>query len=416
MEIPGKTDKSGKFSWKQPAIYLLLLLLGAGGALLGDRALKSNLRLPLGWESRSPQPWVAEPPRYENPNKISQLSQLAAGSEFIVAAVEKVGPAVVRIDSARTVGRSRARDFDDPFFDGFFNRRRSMPRERIERGSGSGFIISADGHILTNAHVIDGADRVEVRLKDGRSFKGEVLGTDSVTDVAVVKIEARDLPAVTLGDSEQLQPGEWAIAIGNPLGLDNTVTAGIVSATGRSSSQLGVPDKRVGFIQTDAAINPGNSGGPLLNAAGEAIGMNTAIIQGAQGLGFSIPINTARRIAEQLIRKGKVEHPYLGIQMGTLTPELKKEINGDPNSGMRVEADKGAIVVRVVERSPAAEAGFRAGDVIQKINNQPIKDAGTVQRLVENSAIGSKLPVEINRSGKTLVLEVRPAPMPVREP
>src|SRR4028119_20504 len=218
--------------------------------------------------------------------------------------------------------------FNDPFFRRFFGSRvPTEPDTRVERGTGSGFIISSNGQILTNAHVVAGADTVSVTLKDGRAFKGKVLGVDTVTDVAVVKIDAGNLPAVSLGNSDQLKPGEWAIAIGNPLGLDNTVTTGIISATGRTSSQVGVPDKRVQFIQTDAAINPGNSGGPLLNASGQVIGMNTAIIQRAQGLGFAIPINTAQRIANQLVTQGKVEHPYLGIQMVTLTPELKKNLN-----------------------------------------------------------------------------------------
>lgn len=409
-----KTDKR-KFSWKQPAMYLLLLLMGAGAAMGGDRALKTHPEWFAGLISRSPKPQATELPRPSNSSRIAKLPPIPANSNFIVEAAEKVGPAVVRIDASRTVTRSRPDIFEDPFFGQFFGRMPNQPQERIERGSGSGFIISTDGQILTNSHVVDGADRVSVTLKDGRSFQGEVLGTDPVTDVAVVKIEASDLLAVVLGDSEQLLPGEWAIAIGNPLGLDNTVTAGIVSATGRSSSQIGVPDKRVGFIQTDAAINPGNSGGPLLNAAGEVIGMNTAIISGAQGLGFSIPINTAKRIAQQLIVKGKVEHPYLGIQMGTLTPDLKKQINSDPNSPLRLEVDSGVFIGRVVPDSPAAQAGLRAGDVIQKIGDRTIKDAETVQRLVEDSAIGSKLPVEINRNGKTLTLQVRPEPMPVRD-
>ncbi|MEN9222575.1 MAG: trypsin-like peptidase domain-containing protein, partial [Thermostichus sp. BF3_bins_97] len=215
---------------------------------------------------------------------------------FIADVAQKVGPAVVRIDSERTVrtrGAFPEEFFSDPFFRDFFGQNMpSMPRQRRQQGTGSGFIISADGQIITNAHVVDGSDKVTVILKDTRSFDGEVLGSDPVTDVAVVKIKAENLPTVQLGRSETLEPGQWAIAIGNPLGLDNTVTAGIISALGRSSGEIRVPDKRVSFIQTDAAINPGNSGGPLLNAQGEVIGVNTAIIQGAQGLGFAIPIET----------------------------------------------------------------------------------------------------------------------------
>jgi S1-C subfamily serine protease len=419
MDIPGKTDKDGKFSWKQPAIYLLLVLVAASGTFVFARFLKANPRL-LSPDGGTPQPLTAKSTSASNSARIAQLLPLSAGDNFIVAAVEKVGPAVVRIDASRTVTSRRPNRFDDsvaapkehPMFRRFFGRRVPVPEQRQERGRGSGFIISSNGQILTNAHVIDGADRVEVRLKDGRSFTGKVLGSDPVTDVAAVQIEATDLPAVSFGDSEQLHPGEWAIAIGNPLGLDNTVTAGIISATGRSSNQIGVPDKRVGFIQTDAAINPGNSGGPLLNAAGEVIGMNTAIISGAQGLGFSIPINTVERIAQQLIAKGKVEHPFLGIEMVTLTPAIKKEINADPNSGMRVELEQGVLIRGIIPGAPAAGAGVRAGDVIQKIDGQPVAKAETVQQIVENSSVGGRLVLELNRSGKILNLEVRPGPMP----
>ena len=187
---------------------------------------------------------------------------------------------------------------------------------------------------------------------------------------------------------------------------------GIISATGRSSSLVGVPDKRVSFIQTDAAINPGNSGGPLLNQKGDVIGMNTAIIQGAQGLGFSIPINTAQRIANQLVAKGKVDHPYLGIQMVPITPEIKQEINSNPNSGLTVNEDKGVLIVKVMPNSPAAKAGLRAGDVIQKINGQAVSDSNAVQQVVEDSQVGSNLQVEVRRSGQPVSLAVQPGAFP----
>ncbi len=214
--------------------------------------------------------------------------------------------------------------------------------------------------------MVSGTDKVEVTLKDGRVFEGQVIGSDSVTDVAAVKIDAKKLPSVQLGRSDNLIPGQWAIAIGNPLGLDNTVTAGIISATGRSSSQVGVPDKRVSFIQTDAAINPGNSGGPLLNDRGEVIGINTAIRADAQGLGFAIPIETAKRVADQLFAKGKVEHPYLGVQMVDLTPALRKEINQDSDANLKVNQDEGVLIVRVFDSSPAAKAGIQQGTSFKK--------------------------------------------------
>jgi len=331
-------------------------------------------------------------------------------SNFIVDAVQRVGPAVVRIDSSRTVKTGVPEVFNDPFFRRFFGQ--VPPSERVEQGAGSGFIIQKEGIILTNSHVVEGADQVTVRLKDGRSLNGQVLGQDPVTDVAVVKIEAEDLPVITLGDSEQLQPGEWAIAIGNPLGLDNTVTVGIISATGRTSSEVGVPDKRVGFIQTDAAINPGNSGGPLLNAQGQVIGMNTAIIGGAQGLGFAIPINTAQRLAEQLISTGKVEHPFLGIQMVTLTPAVIEELKGDPNTGFVIPDTTGVLIVRVLPESPAAVAGLRAGDVIQQIAGQGVASAEAVQERVSESQVNQPLPLQISRGGKSLDLTVTPGEYP----
>jgi S1-C subfamily serine protease len=260
--------------------------------------------------------------------------------------------------------------------------------------------------------VVSGAESVEVTLKDGRTFNGRVVGTDPVTDVAVVKINATNLPTVRVGRSDNLVPGQWAIAIGNPLGLDSTVTAGIISATGRSSSQVGVPDKRVSFIQTDAAINPGNSGGPLLNDRGEVIGINTAIRADAQGLGFAIPIETAQRVAQQLLTKGKVDHPYLGIQMVDLTPSIRKQINEESGGALRINQDQGVLVVRVMDGSPAAQAGLQQGDVIQKIDNKVVTTAADVQAMVEASEIGSTLRLEINRNGKIQVMALKPAPLP----
>lgn len=333
---------------------------------------------------------------------------------FVVKVVQKTGNAVVRIDSTRTVTTQVPDEFSDPFFRGFFgNVIPSQPRSRVERGSGSGFIINSSGQILTNSHVVDGADSVTVTLKDGRTFKGKVLGEDAVTDVAVIQIDANKLPTLALGKSDTLQPGEAVIAIGNPLGLNNTVTSGIISATDRSSSDIGASDKRVDYLQTDAAINPGNSGGPLLNARGEVIGMNTAIIQGAQGLGFAIPINTVQKIAEELITKGRVDHPYLGIQMVTLTPEVKEKITTRFGDRINLAANQGILLVRIVPNSPAAIAGLRPGDVIKSINNQAVLKVDEVQKLVENSKIGIPLQVQVERNGRTFQVLVKPAPLPV---
>ena len=399
--------------------YLSLVLLGAGGVVAGNRLLANAQPLAQQPASTTASP---APAKTNVPIGIAQTSSTgqllsAANPNFIADAVQKVGPAVVRIDSKRTVANQGGAGFfsNDPAFGRLFGgQSQGRSPERVEQGTGSGFIIDSKGIILTNAHVIDGADQVTVTLTDGRTFSGKVMGEDTATDVAVVKIEATDLPVAPLGDSTQLRPGEWAIAIGNPLGLDNTVTAGIISATERSSSDIGVPDRRVGFIQTDAAINPGNSGGPLLNERGEVVGMNTAIIDGAQGLGFSVPIDTAKRIADQLISTGKVEHPYLGVQMKKLTPELKKDLNADPNSPVSVQEDHGILILKVLPDSPAAKAGLKAGDVIEKINNQEVLDANQVQSIVEASKIGQDLPLELRRSGQTVTINVKPGILPAQ--
>ena len=340
---------------------------GSRAAMLGDRLTVSQFRGNSGDSGqRALEPKLQLPPNTKNQaSKVlppASLSGDGTNVNFIVAAVAKVGPAVVRIDASRRVKPGNRGVSPEDFFGIEPN---SGGRGGIERGTGSGFVIGADGLILTNAHVVEGADTVNVTLRDSRGYQGRVLGADKVTDVAVVKIEANNVPVVAIGNSDKLLPGEWAIGIGNPLGLDNSVTAGIISATGRSESDVGVPDKRIGFIQTDAAINPGNLG-PLLNASGQVIGMNTAIIQGAQGLGFAIPIQAAQQVAKELISTGKVEHAYLGIEMATLTPDVKQQINSNANSSLRVAVDRGVAIVSVVPNSPAAAAGLRAGDVIQK--------------------------------------------------
>ncbi len=401
------------FSVRQPLTYLAVALMGAGGVFVGDRLLASQSLALQPQSSVSQLPTIPGTPNNSGGSFTPSRSIFAAGNNnFIAAAAERVGPAVVRIDSSRTVQSRLPEGLNDPFFNQFFGRNGGrMPSEQ-RRGSGSGFIVEANGLILTNAHVVEGADQVRVTLKDGRSYQGQVMGADAATDVAVIKIEANNLPTVPLGNSDQLEPGEWAIAIGNPLGLDNTVTAGIISATGRSSAQVRIPDQRVSFIQTDAAINPGNSGGPLLNERGEVVGMNTAIIGGAQGLGFAIPINSAKRIADQLIATGKVDHPYLGVQMADLSPDLKENINNDPSAPFKVQKDQGVLVMQVVPNSPAAQAGVKAGDVINKIGGQDVTRSEQVRQVVENSQIGNDLPLEIDRNGQAIALNVQPGKLP----
>ncbi|MEM9116623.1 MAG: HhoA/HhoB/HtrA family serine endopeptidase [Cyanobacteria bacterium P01_F01_bin.56] len=342
------------------------------------------------------------------------VASLSEQRSFVAVAVEQVGNAVVRIDTETTVVRETPDlFFDDPFFRGFMgpNGFPSYPQQELLRGQGSGFIISAAGDILTNSHVVDGADRVTVTLKDGRSYEGIVEGQDSVTDLAVVKIEAGDqpLPSAQLGNSDAIKVGDWAIAVGNPLGLDNTVTLGIVSTLKRSSASVGIPDKRLDFIQTDAAINPGNSGGPLLNQTGEVIGINTAIRADAMGIGFAIPINKAKEIKDQLVAGENIAHPYLGVQIATLTADIARRNNEDPNAGVLLPEVAGVLVIRVIPNTPAADAGLRRGDVVLEIDGEAIASADVLQRRVENSNVGQTLNLTIKRGDQTEQLAVKTA-------
>ena len=344
---------------------------------------------------------------------IALQTETTAPSSFVAQAVALTGAAVVRIDTERTVTRRVDPFFNDPFFNEFFGDRfkNQIPRERQVRGQGSGFITDRNGIILTNAHVVSGADRVTVTLKDGREFEGTVTGTDKVTDLAVVKInpQGADLPVASLGDSDRVQVGDWAIAVGNPVGLNNTVTLGIISTLARSSAQVGIPDKRIDFLQTDAAINPGNSGGPLLDRQGNVIGINTAIRADANGIGFAIPINKAKSLKDTLARGQKVPHPYVGVQMITLTPELARKNNSDPNSAFFIPEAEGVLVMGVMPDTPAERAGIRRGDVIVSVDNKPITDASQLQSLVENSGLNANLKFKILRGERTLILNVRTA-------
>ena len=407
--MPNQTQHLSRFSLPKKLAFLSLVLLGST-SMVGCNALSSQV--PGSSNAIKADPAIAAPVSALPANILPSQD-----SNFVTKVVQEVGPAVVRINSSRTVKNQVPDEIPEQFrrFFGPDSPIQPQPGNRVERGNGSGFIFGSDGRILTNAHVVDGADTVTVKLKDGREFVGKVLGIDTVTDVAVVKIEANNLPVVSLGKSEELQPGEWAIAIGNPLGLDNTVTVGIISATGRSSADVGVPDKRVSFIQTDAAINPGNSGGPLLNQRGQVIGMNTAIIQGAQGLGFAIPIDRAQQIAEQLATTGKAEHPYLGVRMLSITPDVKAEFNKNPNPKLKLTEDKGVLVLGVAKDSPAAQAGISVADVIKKINGQEVSDASSVQQIVEKSTVGKDLQLEVIRGGKLVTVAVKAGAFPANQ-
>ncbi len=407
-------ESNKKSRYKQPLIYASMLLLGV---ILGSWAVVSGVRSP-NTTVITPVSQVASisPAIAQDSDKSKSIN---VPRNYVVDAVNRTGPAVVRINASRTVARNQQIPeafLEDPMFRQFFgDQLRRMPKERVERGTGSGFIINKEGDIITNAHVVSGADKVTVILKDGRQIEGRVLGSDELTDIAVVQVKSDNLPTVSIGSSANLQPGDWAIAIGNPLGLDNTVTAGIISAIGRNSGQIGV-DKRVSFIQTDAAINPGNSGGPLLNQNGEVIGVNTAIIQGAQGLGFAIPIETAQRIAKQLIQSGKVSRAYLGIQMVTVDASVKNQVNQDADFGVKISEDKGVLITRVVDNSPAAKAGAKRGDVITKFDDKEILTADQVTQLVEDRAVGDKIRMEVKRNGQAIALSVETAQFPQKFP
>lgn len=346
------------------------------------------------------------------PIAVAQQPITASPASFVADAVAKTGPAVVRIDTETVVTRRVDPIFDDPFFRDFFGASMPVPpREERIVGQGSGFIVDGDGIILTNAHVVDNASKVVVTLKDGRTFDGEVRGTDEVTDLAVVKIQTQGekLPVASLGASHDLQVGDWAIAVGNPVGLDNTVTLGIISTLGRSAAQAGIPDKRVEFIQTDAAINPGNSGGPLLNARGEVIGINTAIRADATGIGFAIPIDQAKALQKTLAAGQKVPHPYIGVQMINLTADLARQNNRNPNSPLVVPEVDGILVMRVLPDTPAERAGIRRGDVIVAVDDRPIADGAKLQALVEKAGIDRPLKLGILRGDRRLTLTVQTA-------
>ncbi len=323
---------------------------------------------------------------------------LPGGSHVIADAVAKVGPAVVRIDTLKRMVNPLG---------GLFGNGATIQQQQ---GQGSGFITRSDGIVLTNAHVVEGASEVSVTLPDGRSFSGKVLGSDPVTDVAVVRVAATGLPLAPLGDSSKVKPGEWAIAIGNPLGLDNTVTAGIISAIQRTNA-LG-EGQRVPYLQTDAAINPGNSGGPLINDRGQVIGINTAIRRApGAGLSFAIPINVARQIASQILERGTASHPYIGVRLQALTPQLAREINASTDE-CRVPEVNGVLVVEVMAGSPAAQSGLKPCDLIDQVGGNDVRNPSQVQLAVDGGRVGAPLTIGIRRQNQKTKLVVRPAELP----
>ncbi|KZR78592.1 trypsin-like peptidase domain-containing protein [Prochlorococcus marinus] len=324
---------------------------------------------------------------------------------FVADAVARSGPAVVTLETSRTV-RSMGMVglpqglLADPLFQHFFGLPgRVAPRSRIERGQGSGVIFSAEGLVLTNAHVVEKTDQLMVGLPDGRRVPGRLVGQDKITDLAVVQLDGSGpWPTAPLGDSDQLRVGDWAIAVGNPFGLENTVTLGIVSNLNRNVSQLGISGKRLDLIQTDAAINPGNSGGPLLNSEGNVVGINTLVRSGpGAGLGFAIPINRARTIAQQLVERGRASHPMVGVG---LSPVLSAR-SGEANS-------PGAVIRSVVPGGPAARAGLKVDDVIVSVEGLPIDGPAEVVSAIDRHGVGRPIIFGLIRGDSRIELAVTP--------
>ncbi|MGA2192616.1 MAG: DegQ family serine endoprotease, partial [Nitrospirota bacterium] len=294
--------------------------------------------------------------------------------------------------------------FDDPFFRKFFGEPdQGKPREFKERSLGSGVIVSADGYIVTNNHVVEGASDIKVVLADRREFKGKVIGADPRSDVAVVKIDAKELPAIAWADSDKLRAGEMVMAVGSPFGLNRSVTMGIISAVGRAN--VGIADYE-DFIQTDAAINPGNSGGALVNMRGELVGLNTAIFSrtgGYQGIGFAVPAKMVKQVMESLMKTGKVVRGWLGVSVQDVTPELAKQFGVPP---------EGALVGEIVKGSPAEKAGLKRGDIITEYAGKKIEDSGHLRNLAASTPVGTNVKLEIVREGKKQEINVTVGELP----
>ena len=339
--------------------------------------------------------------------------QESESHSFVANVASKVSPSVVRIDIEREFQTDEFEsDLLDPLLKDLLGDLGTFPKK--ERGQGSGVIIDSSGLVLTNAHVVERVDRVIVTLQNGNQVDGTVVGTDQVTDLALVKIkEFPDLESAKLGDSEDIQVGDWAIALGTPYGLESTVTLGIVSSLHRDINSLGFSDKRLDLIQTDAAINPGNSGGPLINANGEVIGINTLVRSGpGAGLGFAIPINLASKVTNQLLTNGEVIHPYLGAQLVLLNERIAKEHNQDPNALIFLPERSGALVQSVIPQSPAEEGGLRRGDLVINAGGNAINDPRSLLMQVENAQIGKPFELEVVRNNKEINLSIKPAALP----
>jgi len=339
-------------------------------------------------------------------DSVDLLTRTGRAMAEVTAAVK---PAIVNISTSRTVKIAGGTDpFDDPFFKKFFGDSFKHPKQQKEQksvGLGSGVIVSSDGYIITNYHVVKDAEEIKVLLSDKKQYVGKVIGSDPKTEISVVKIEATGLPTVSWGNSDQLQVGEVVLAVGNPYGLNQTVTMGIVSALGRAN--VGIADYE-DFIQTDAAINPGNSGGALVNVKGELVGINTAIFStsgGYQGIGFAIPSNMVKSVMDSLIKKGKVVRGWLGVSIQPITPELAKQFS--------LKEESGALVGDVVENGPAEKAGLKRGDVITEYDGKKIEEPNILRNMVANTSPGEEHHIKVLRDNKTLTIKVTVGELPI---
>jgi serine protease Do len=351
-------------------------------------------------------------PKSDPAPKNDKLTTARSLGQAFVEVAKKVQPAVVNITTEKTISTRSWDRFGEDFFRGgpfedFFKGFGFSPREKgkefrqKQRSGGSGVIVDKEGYVLTNNHVVEGADKIKVRLNDGREFTATLKGQDSRTDLAVLYIKAKDLPAASLGDSDKLEVGEWAIAIGSPFGLEHTVTVGVISAKGRSGLGTGTYED---FVQTDASINPGNSGGPLINIDGEVIGINAMIIQPGTGIGFAIPINTAKQILSDLIKQGKVVRPWLGISAQDLTPEMMEHF--------KVKEKEGVLVGQVYPGTGAEKAGLTAGDIIKSIDEKPIRNVNELIKEIQRKKVGQKIKLSIVKDGKPTIVEITTTSMP----
>ena len=341
-----------------------------------------------------------------SPPAIKGTEGLIQMSEGLANIAERVTPSVVNISTTKTVKRQVNPLFEDPFFRRFFGEPDGDggSRKFKQTSLGSGVIVSSDGYIVTNNHVVEGADEINVVLSDKREFKGKVVGADKRTDVAVVKIKADGLQGMAWGNSDKLRPGEMVMAVGIPFGLARTVTMGIVSAVGRAN--VGITDYE-DFIQTDAAINPGNSGGALVNMKGELVGINTAIFSqsgGYQGIGFAIPAKMAEQVMDSLIKTGKVVRGWLGVSVQDLSAPLAKQF--------KVEGEKGALVAEVMKGSPAEKAGVKRGDVIVAVDGNKVEDSGHLRNFVASARVGGKVKLDILRENKKVSIDVTIGELP----